>query len=164
MSTKFSTNRKRKSRKRGSRRRIGRKLAIFLYFAALVILVALYFSQQQIRTNPPKKPASLYFQITPLLISEGDKVSNDTWLVRTISFMIQPVGGNAKDVHIEWAFSDPWDKDFIAKNSSEPVILSSSPPQEIQVDDQGMIPVEIKVISNEAEGRITILFPQPKTE
>jgi len=164
MSKKFSANKKVKPRRIKRKRTTRIRIAIFSFFAVLlIILVASYFSQP---SSPPKKPARLYFHVDPWGLL-GEPRSEVTWLVSEIWFNITPVGGDANNLIIEsWAMGEPQEFGDIKQNQTVFVYLKAASPYETSTTSDGRIPVEISVKCDETDEndrKITILFRPPQT-
>ena len=151
-------------RKRKRRKKSNKRLVILLLVASILIIlaVAAYLIQHNGPQDLQKKPAVEYFEVLNANVLVGDLLEENTWKISSISFELQAIGGDAHNVIIQsWAMAEPQELENILENESKAVILQSPNGQVVETNNEGMLPVIIKVTSDEAEGKITIPFSPP---
>ena len=152
-----------KKNRRKKRTKIKREIVVLLaIISILVVAVALYLNA---RARAPKKPAEGYFSIFDNTINDAEPRTNDTvivrWIIYGISFKIQAADGDAHDVIIlSWAKAEPVYIGDIPKGEWRYVSQTSSRPfgYMSQIDEDGKVPMKIRITSKEAEGTVTIYF------
>ena len=149
--------------KRKKKTRIKKEIVVLsVILIILVIAIALYLSMDGSRE---KKPAEEYFRVFNTTINDAEPRTNDTvimrWIIYGISFEIEAVGGDAHNVIVlSWAKAYPIDVGDIPKGESRYVSMTSSRPYGYNsiIDEEGKVPMTIRVTSTEAKGAITIYF------
>ena len=158
---------KRKGKEKKSKARARRKwwiATVTIIVVFIVVATASYLIQQ---SKPTKKAeAKDYFRVVNATINDADPIEmNDTTILSVkiygISFVLQAVGGDAHDVAVMgWAYADTVPIGIISEGEFSLVIQMSFRPYGIytEINEEGKFSMEIRIISKEAEGKITIYF------
>ncbi len=156
-----------KRKRKEKRSKSNRKWAIatvIIIIIFIVVATASYLIQQS--KTPEKAEAKDYFRVVNATINDADPVEmNDTTILSVkiygISFMLQAVGGDAHDVAVMgWALADTVPIGVVSEGEFSFVIQMSPRPYGIytEANEEGKFSMEIRIISKEAEGKITIYF------
>jgi len=163
----FSNRTRRNEMKRKRKKTKGNRkwviAAVIIVTIFVVIAAASYLNQQ---SEPPKKEAKDYFRVVNATINDADPVEmNDTTILSVkiygISFMLQAVGGDAHDVAVMgWAYAQTVPIGIMSEGEFSFVTQMSPRPYGIytEINEEGKFSMEIRIISREAEGKITIYF------
>lgn len=153
-------------KKKGKRKRLKlkkEKVAIVVVIIFVVLMIALYLIQQSTRKTEPKEPAEEYFRIFDTTVNDADPVTNDTaierWIIYSISFKIQAIGGDAHNVVVKsWARAPHEGIGNIPEGEYRYVEQTSVRPfgYMSEINEDGKVPMEITITSTEAEGTVTI--------
>ena len=158
---------KRKGKEKKSKARARRKwwiITVTIIVVFIVVATASYLIQQ---SKPAKKAeAKDYFRVVNATINDADPIEmNDTTILSVkiygISFVLQAVGGDAHDVAVMgWAYADTVPIGIISEGEFSLVIQMSPRPYGTytEINEEGKFSMEIRIISKEAEGKITIYF------
>jgi len=154
-----------KKKGRRKRRKLRKEIVGIVVTIFVVLMIALYLSQQSIRETKPKEPAENYFRIFDTTVNDADPITNDTvverWIIYSISFKIQAIGGDAHNVVVKsWAKAPHWEVGDIPEGEYRYVEQMSERPYGMmsEVDEDGKVPMEITITSTEAEGAVIIYF------
>jgi len=134
------------------------KLAIALILIiAIIVMGIVVLHQTRNKTNQPKRDPNEYFQfLDPAAFAS--RVSQSIIRIKTLSFSLKPIGGDAHHVVIfADGMANPQDYYYLEiKNGTEvPVEIQFS--YSIQVSKKGeAYPVTLKIWSDEAEGEVTL--------
>lgn len=153
-------------RKRKERRsKTNRKWVIAAVIVIIVFIVITTASYLNLQNKSPKKAeAKDYFRVVNATINDADPVeTNGTTILSVkiygISFMLQAVGGDAHDVVVMgWAYANTVPIGIMSEGEFSLVTQMSTRPYGMytEINEEGKFPMEIRILSREAEGKITI--------
>ncbi len=136
---------------------VGVKVLLVTIGVLILVAVGSYLSGPQ---SVKKKPAEEYFRVSEAYIVSGEPRENGTaYMIYDIYFELQAVGGDAHNVIIQsWAMAEPVELGDISEGKSKDVRQNSPNPYGYfsEMNEDGKFPMQIRITSKEAEGKIII--------
>jgi len=152
---------KRKKSKKSRKRKKSKLIAALSVAIGIIVILSVVSYLNQTQNSSQTKPAEEYFRVFNATVNDGEPRENGTmFIVYDVSFVIQPVGGDAHNVIIQsWTGkAEAAELGDIPQNQSKYVNLVSPRPFGVLIamNEDGKFPLRIMVTSTEARGYITI--------
>lgn len=146
---------RRRPRKTASKEKLA--IALTISIIAIIIIGAIILQQIKNEANTPKKNPNEYFQFVNAS-ALAIRVSQNIIRIKTLSFILKPIGGDAHHVVIfAQGMANPKDYYYIEikNNTEQPIEIQF--PSLLQVTKQdNAYPLALRIWSDEAEGQVII--------
>jgi hypothetical protein len=150
-----------KKKKSNNKKRI--LIPLFITFVVVLSISIMVYKGQE---PPPKKTPAEYFSFSDVS-AFATSVTNSTIRVKLLHFMLTATAGDANHLVIfSPGMTDPADYYHLddVKNGTTASIEITFPYDVQSVKEQEGFPVDIKIFSDEAEGKITLYIPEAQVE
>ena len=142
------------------------KWTLILLFIAFVVILSISIIVYDAPEPPPKKTPAEYFSFSDVA-AFATSVTNSTIRIKILHFMLTATVGDANNLVIfSPGMTDPLDYYHLndVKNGTTTPIEITFPYDVQSVKEQEGFPIDIRIFSDEAEGKITLYIPEAQVE